>query len=273
MVDCYATLSRMKELAIHQVDAFATRAFEGNPAAVCILDAWLPDALMQAIAAENNLAETAFSVKSGDAYGLRWFTPTTEVPLCGHATLATAHVLFRELGVRAEELRFETLSGELRVVKGEQGKLSMDFPAVPNEPIAEPAGLAEALGSELLAVHRGRYLMCELESAAAVSALKPDFSLLAKIPFNVIVTAPGEGPYDFVSRFFALPVGVAEDPVTGSAHCELTPFWAKRLGKTKLAARQLSVRGGDVDCELRGDRVQLTGSAVTVLRGALVLPD
>lgn len=262
----------MKELAIHQVDAFATRAFEGNPAAVCILDAWLPDSLMLAIAAENNLAETAFAVKQGETYGLRWFTPTTEVALCGHATLATAHVLFTELGVSDTVLRFETQSGELRVERAEPGRLEMDFPAVPNEPIAAPAGLAEALGSELLAVHRGRYLMVELTDAAAVAALKPDFGLLAKIPHNVIVTAPGEGPYDFVSRFFALPVGVGEDPVTGSAHCELTPFWAKRLGKTKLAARQLSARGGDVGCELRGDRVRLTGSAVTVLRGHLLLP-
>ncbi|MCA9626956.1 MAG: PhzF family phenazine biosynthesis protein [Myxococcales bacterium] len=263
----------MREIALHQVDAFASRAFEGNPAAVCILDAWLPDSLMQAIAAENNLAETAFAVGQGAAYGLRWFTPQVEVALCGHATLATAHVLFNDLGVDAEELRFETQSGELRVSRAGEGRLRMDFPAVPNEPIPEPAGLAAALGASLLAVHRGRYLMCELESAATVARLAPDFGLLAKIPHNVMVTAAGEGPYDFVSRFFALPVGIAEDPVTGSAHCELAPFWAKRLGKTRLAARQLSARGGDVSCTLNGDRVELEGSAVTVLRGSLLLPD
>lgn len=280
MLQCFATLPGMKEIPIHQVDAFATRAFEGNPAAVCILDAWLPDPLLAAIAEENNMPATAFAVKNGEAYGLRWFTPITEIPLCGHATLATAHILFGEArsassgAVSPEVLRFETQSGELLVRRGDApGELSMNFPAVLNQPIAEPDGLAEALGAPLLSVHRGRYVLCELASAGAVASLKPDFAKLAKIPDTIMVSAPGEGPYDFVSRYFALAMGVTEDSVTGSAHCELAPFWAKRLGKTKLSARQLSKRGGDVKCEVLGDRVQLSGSAVTVRRGVLMLPD
>jgi PhzF family phenazine biosynthesis protein len=249
------------KLRQYQVDAFASRVFEGNPAAVCPLDAWLDDSLLQAIAMENNLAETAYFVPVGDGFELRWFTPAVEVDLCGHATLAAAHVLYTELGYGADSILFVTRSGELRVRR--DGELYvLDFPAIVPQSCAPPAGLADALGREPEAVLAADDLLAVFASEAEVRTLEPDQALLARLDYRgVIVTAPGE-QHDFVSRFFAPRVGVAEDPVTGSAHCKLVPYWAQRLGKQRMNARQVSRRGGDLAVELHGDRVQMAGCAV-----------
>ena len=258
-------------LSQYQVDAFTDRPFAGNPAAVVPLDAWLDDGLMQAIAAENNLSETAFLVPNGKAWGLRWFTPLSEVDLCGHATLASAHVLFHELGVTREALHFDTRSGRLTVRR--DGKaLQMDFPRWPVRPLTTDPGIGAALGADPTEVHdTGACLMAVFDDEAAVLALTPDMRAVAALhPFGLIVTAPGRSQ-DFVSRFFAPAVGIDEDPVTGSTHCALTPFWAARLGKSTLTARQISARGGELECELRGDRVLLRGRAVTVIESTLRL--
>ena len=253
---------------LFQVDAFAERVFAGNPAAVCPLEAWLPEPLMQAIAAENNLSETAFCVAEGEGYGLRWFTPKKEIDLCGHATLATAHVLFEHLGFTGARLDFSTRSGVLRVSR-ESGLLAMDFPAKTVEPCAAPAALVEGLGAVPREVHGGRDYLAVFADEAEVRALCPDPRRLAELDrHGVIVTAPGSD-VDFVSRFFAPKFGVDEDPVTGSAHCSLTPFWAARLGKSTLEARQVSQRGGRLQCTLLGERVILRGRAVTYLTGAI----
>ncbi|HTY99370.1 MAG TPA: PhzF family phenazine biosynthesis protein [Rhodocyclaceae bacterium] len=252
------------KLTQYQVDAFARRPFEGNPAAVCPLASWLPDAVLQAIAEENNLSETAFFVPAGEAFHLRWFTPAAEVDLCGHATLASAHVLFTHLGHRQPAIVFQTRSGELTVER--RGELlSMNFPARQPEPCAAPGPLIEGLGRQPLEVLAADDYLAVFESEAAVRALAPDFGQLCRLDRRgVIVTAPGDGT-DFVSRFFAPKLRVPEDPVTGSAHCTLAPYWAARLGKTSLAARQVSKRGGEIGCELRGERVLLAGRAVTVM--------
>lgn len=252
-----------------QVDAFARKAFEGNPAAVCPLPAWLPDATMQAIAAENNLSETAFFVPGTDGFELRWFTPVAEVDLCGHATLASAHVLFNELGYDGSELRFATRSGELRVRRADHGLLAMDFPAIDSQPCVVPRELIAGLGVEPDEVYAADDYLAVFSDVQAIRNLALDFVALSKLDLRgVIATAPGEGE-DFVSRFFAPRYGIAEDPVTGSAHCALAPYWTKRLGKSVLRARQLSQRGGDVLCELAGDRVIISGAAVTFLEGEL----
>ena len=259
-------------LPLFQIDAFAERVFQGNPAAVCPLDAWLPEALMQAIAAENNLSETAFCVPEGDGYGLRWFTPLKEIDLCGHATLATAHVLFEHLGFAGAEIVFSTRSGALRVTRAGD-RLAMDFPAKAIEPCAAPAALIEGLGRMPLEVYGGRDYLAVFADAAEVRALTPDPRRLAELDrHGVIVTAPGgaeDGDVDFVSRFFVPKFGVDEDPVTGSAHCSLTPFWAARLGKATLEARQVSRRGGRLQCTLAGERVILRGRAVTYMAATI----
>lgn len=254
----------------HVVNAFTREPFGGNPAGVCPLEDWLPDALMQSIAAENDLSETAFFVAKDSHHELRWFTPAAEVALCGHATLASAHVLFEHLGAAADALEFRTKSGPLFVRRdGEKGRYKLDLPAQPGETIATPAGLAAALGVEPLEVLSTDDLLVVLESADRVRSVAPDFRALAALDFRgVIVTAPGED-CDFVSRFFAPAVGVDEDPVTGSAHCKLTPFWAARLGRESLHARQISQRGGELFCTLRGDRVEIAGHAVDYLRGEI----
>lgn len=263
------------KLPVYQVDAFTSQLFAGNPAAVVPLPHWLPDRLLQQIAAENNLSETAFCVAEGDRYGLRWFTPVTEVRLCGHATLATAWVLFNRLGYRGQCLRFSTLSGELRVTRLTDGQLELDLPAQPlsGQLAAEfHAPLAQALGAKPRQLLAGEDLLVVLDSEAEVRALAPDFAALLQIPARaIIVTARGQ-TVDFVSRFFAPRVGVNEDPVTGSAHTKLTPYWAQQLDKTRLRARQLSARTGELDCELRGDRVFLRGHGVLFLSGELELP-
>lgn len=257
---------------MYQVDAFAPRVFTGNPAAIVPLAEWLPAELMQAIAMENNLAETAYFVKQGDRYGLRWFTPATEIDLCGHATLASAHVIFELLEPGRKHVAFDSRSGELAVTK-EGDLLALDFPARPPARVEPCKGLLESLGGNPREVWAARDYMVVYESAEEVKALRPNMLGLCGLDrFAVIVTAPGgtEG-VDFVSRFFAPDQGVPEDPVTGSAHCTLIPYWAERLGKAKLAARQVSPRGGELDCELRGDRVRIAGKAVLYLRGTITV--
>jgi PhzF family phenazine biosynthesis protein len=257
------------KLDIYQIDAFAARAFAGNPAAVVPLDAWLPDDVMLNIAMENNLAETAFFVAGVTGYDLRWFTPAVEMDLCGHATLASGFVLFNILGASDDVLRFQTRSGELTVEK--QGpRYTLDFPSRPGSAAEAPLGLIEALGGATpKEVLKSRDYMLVYENEAEVKAIEPDFSALAKLDAHaVIVTAEGDDA-DFVSRFFAPAVGIPEDPVTGSAHCTLIPYWAEKLGKNELFARQISRRGGEVFCELQGDRVKIGGSAVLYLKGEI----
>jgi len=260
-------------IPLYQVDAFTSRLFGGNPAAVCPLAEWLPDATMQAIAAENNLAETAFFVAQGEGYLLRWFTPTVEVELCGHATLASGYVVTHILAPERRSVRFDTRkAGPLEVTR-DGDLLAMDFPAWPPE--GEPADprIITALGKPPAEsfVARGRTLAV-YQHAEDVAALKPDFAAMRQVPgANAIVTAPGREEADFVSRYFAPNHGVDEDPVTGSAHCVLTPYWAGRLGKNELSARQISARGGDLLCTLRGDRVTLAGHAVLYLEGTITV--
>ncbi|MCK6473067.1 MAG: PhzF family phenazine biosynthesis protein [Planctomycetes bacterium] len=259
------------KLPIYQIDAFTSRRFSGNPAAVVVLSGWLPDATLQDIAAENNLAETAFVIpaRGPDApCKLRWFTPAVEVDLCGHATLATAHVLFNHYLKSRGELAFDTQSGRLTVARDGE-RLRMDFPARPPRPADVSAALVEALGARPREVLGARELLAVFETEAQVRALKPDMAKVAALEtFAVAVTAPGSD-VDFVSRFFAPKQGIDEDPVTGSSHCSLAPYWAARLGRTKLRARQLSARGGELQCEVLGERVLLSGAAVEYLRGEI----
>jgi PhzF family phenazine biosynthesis protein len=259
----------MTRIPIYQVDAFTAEVFKGNPAAVCPLERWIDDATMQSIAAENNLAETAFFVPEGDGYHLRWFTPAREIDLCGHATLASAYVLFERLGRPGDEIHFRSKSGRL-VVRRSGKSLALDFPARPAVRETPPAGLEAALGTQVLEAWRSRDWMAVLGSEDEVRVLEPDIARLAEIEAHAfIVTAPGRD-VDFVSRFFAPSVGVAEDPVTGSAHCTLVPYWSDRLGKTRHRALQVSKRGGRLDCELKGDRVIIAGQAVLFLEGSIV---
>jgi PhzF family phenazine biosynthesis protein len=259
------------KLPLYQVDAFTSRLFGGNPAAVVTLDQWLPDDVLQAIAAENNLAETAFVVPREDMALLRWFTPTVEVDLCGHATLAAGHVLFAHRYPSLTRLSFSTRSGVLAVSR-EGDRLTLDFPARPGERIEVSRALASALGAMPREAYLARDVLAVFDTEAAIQALRPDFALIAALDaFAVIVSAPGN-EVDFVSRFFAPRAGIPEDPVTGSAHCTLVPYWAARLGKPKLTATQLSLRVGELDCELRGDRVMITGRTVEYLRGEINVP-
>ncbi|MBI5451794.1 MAG: PhzF family phenazine biosynthesis protein [Gammaproteobacteria bacterium] len=256
----------------YQVDAFAGRVFEGNPAAVCPLQHWLEDAVLQAIAGENNLSETAFLVPAGAGFGLRWFTPVTEVDLCGHATLAAAHVIFEHLDYPEQDIAFDTRSGELRVKKNSQGGLSMDFPSAPPVACVAPPLLIAGLGRPPVEVLAADDYLAVFDSAETVRAITPDHAVLSQLDRRgVIISAPSGDEVDFVSRFFAPRYGIPEDPVTGSAHCTLIPYWAGRLGRTTLRARQISRRGGNVGCELRGDRVVLTGTAVTFMEAEITL--
>lgn len=260
-------------LPIYQVDAFADALFGGNPAAICPLSEWLPDATMQAIAAENNLAETAFFVPDGRDFGLRWFTPTVEVDLCGHATLASGHVVLRLMEPEREAVAFKTVKAGTLTVRRHADMLMMDFPSRPPAPIEPPPGLLAALGGKPRQVLKARDHMVVYGSPPEVSALDPDFAALAKVEdcWAAIVTAPGENGIDFVSRFFAPAKGVPEDPVTGSSHCTLVPYWAGRLGKNELRARQLSRRGGTLTCALHGDRVSIGGRTVLYLEGQITV--
>ena len=264
-------------IPLYQIDAFvADGPFTGNPAAVCPLDAWLPEHVMQAIAAENNLSETAFFVPEDDGYRLRWFTPTVEVDLCGHATLASAYVVFRWLQPEGSTVTFHTEKAGTLTVARDGDLLALDFPSRPPTPCAVPEGLAAALGKPPAAVLAARDYLAVYDDAADVAGLTPDFAAVAALDrFAVIATAPGTGPgtgdIDFVSRFFAPARGVDEDPVTGSAHCTLIPYWAGRLGKDRLAARQLSRRGGALTCALAGDRVRIAGRALPYLEGMITI--
>jgi PhzF family phenazine biosynthesis protein len=253
---------------IFQVDAFATRRFAGNPAAVMPMDGFLADAVLQAIAGENNLAETAFLVPEGGDYRLRWFTPATEVPLCGHATLASAAVVMERLEPGRNRVLFHSASGPLTVKRAEAGYV-MDFPVRRSAPVATPSGLEQALGIAPIEVFANQFnYMALLESAQVLRELAPDMTALARMDRGgLIVTAPGDGNYDFFSRYFAPAKGIPEDPVTGSAHCTLAPYWAKRLGKTEFRAFQASRRGGEVICRLAGDRIELEGTCVFYLEG------
>ncbi len=258
------------KLPFYRVDAFTDRVFAGNPAGIVPLEKWLPDELMQRLAAENGLAETAFFVRTGpDRFHLRWFTPAFEIDLCGHATLASAFVLFNHLGQAGVRIVFDSQSGPLMVSRKSGGLLELDFPSRPAAPVAVPPGLARGLGATPRFTAKARDFLCVFDTEVEVRALKPDFAVLAQLDaVGIIVTAPG-GDCDFVSRFFAPRAGIPEDPVTGSSHTNLVPYWADRLGKAVLHARQVSPRGGELFCELRGERVGLAGRAALYLRGEI----
>ncbi len=259
------------KLQYFEVDAFASKLFQGNPAGVCPLNRWLDDAWLQNIAAENNLAETAFFIPRGDDYDLRWFTPTLEMDLCGHATLASAFILFSELGRKGDSVKFHSKSGPLVVLR--RGDiLTLDFPSRPPKAVSVPEPLIRGLGRKPVQVLKARDYFALYETAEDVRSLQPDIALLGTLDEKVIVTAPGVD-CDFVSRFFAPTAGVPEDPVTGSAHCTLIPYWSERLGKKKMFARQLSKRGGELFCELAGDRVLIGGKAVLYSRGQIEIDD
>ncbi|GEA50961.1 putative isomerase [Vibrio inusitatus NBRC 102082] len=258
------------DIKIYQVDAFAERVFKGNPAAVCPLDEWPSDELLQNIAQENNLSETAFFVAEGKGYSLRWFTPGGEVDLCGHATLAAAHVLFKHLGYSDDVIAFHTISGALLVGKSGTG-YSMSFPASNIQPIDASSDLISALGVTPVETLSDFDYVVVLENESQVASVSPDFAKLSNLGLRgVVVTAPGES-VDFVSRAFFPKYNVNEDPVTGSAHCELAPYWAKKLGRTQLVAKQLSKRTGIVQCEVVHDRVILSGNAVDYLSGTITI--
>ncbi len=260
------------ESPIYQVDAFADEVFRGNPAAVMPLQQWLDDDQLQAIASENNLSETAFFVVADGGYDLRWFTPAVEVDLCGHATLASAHVLFEHLGHDGDQIVFFTRSGELRVTRSEEG-LTLDFPASSLNPVDVDLAVCDALGaiaSEAVMLGGNHMALYVYEFEEDVAGLQPDFRALGQAAdYCIIATAPGE-ECDFVSRFFGPAVGVDEDPVTGSAHCALVPYWSARLHLDAMDARQISARGGRLRCVLSGDRVLMTGQAVTFLQGTAI---
>ncbi|MDF4220047.1 PhzF family phenazine biosynthesis protein [Maribacter sp. M208] len=256
---------------IYQIDAFTSKLYGGNPAAVCILESWLDTSLMQQIAAENNLAETAFAVAKDDHYELRWFTPEVEVDLCGHATLATAFVLYNHYDYQENTLRFiSPRSGELLVQKDDSGLLTMDFPADELIAVSEQANISEAIGKTPTKTFKGKTdYMLIYETQEEIEAMQPNFHLLNELDCRgVIITAKGND-VDFVSRFFAPQCGIPEDPVTGSAHTTLTPYWSEKLNKKVMTAKQLSERGGDIQCEYHGDRVKISGNGVCYLVGEI----
>lgn len=262
--------------SVYIINAFTEALFGGNPAAVVPVESAMSDQLMQSIAAQHNLSETAFPECLGpDRFNLRWFTPQTEVSLCGHATLATAYALDYRGHWQGETLTFETASGEIYVERSDDG-LSIEFPSVPMIEIDKVTAIEQALGLTVISMHQPEegawQMVCAVESQTEVEACAPDYVALANATaLGVAITAPGNGA-DFVSRFFIPQLGINEDPVTGSAHCQLTPYWAKRLGKNELTARQVSPRGGDLKCELKGDRVQLSGKCRLFAEGVLHLP-
>lgn len=261
------------ELRCYVVDAFSSTPFGGNPAAIVPLDSWLPDSLMQSIAAEHNLAETAFFIPKGDHYHLRWFTPGVEVDLCGHATVAAGFVIEQFITPGVQQITFDSLSGPLGV-SIDQGVYTLDFPSRP--PVGAPVDpkLLEGLGGNPIEALASRDYLVTYATQAEVQALKPNMLLLSEIDrFAAIATAPGDEPgVDFVSRFFAPAQGVPEDPVTGSAHSTLIPYWAAKLGKSKMRARQISARGGELFCELHGDRVKIGGRAVLYSKNEIYIP-
>lgn len=260
----------MTSIPLYQLDAFTDRPFGGNPAAVCPLDEWLPDDVMQAIALENNLSETAFYVSEGDGFRLRWFTPKIEVDLCGHATLATGALILEKLEPGRDAVSFETRSGTLGV-RRDGDMLVMDFPALPAKDVDMPAGLADALGKAPVRFMRAVKNMAVFDSETDVREVNPDFDYIAAMEgMGLIVTAPGENS-DCASRYFAPHAGIDEDPVTGSAHCTIVPYWADVLGKEAIHARQVSERTGDLYCRMAGDRVVIGGRARLVIEGTFRL--
>jgi PhzF family phenazine biosynthesis protein len=264
------------KLAFYQVDAFAERPFQGNPAAVFILESWLPDQIMQAIAMEMNLSESVFCVRKDDGdFRIRWFTPTTEVKLCGHATIATAHVLYQHYGVERTPLTFHSRSGQL-IASPDSFGICLDFPADPPSPIRVTMAMAEAMGaapSEAF-TSQDEFLILLYSDASEVEILSPDLAKVKELPYQTVVaTAPGNGNgYDFVSRMFGPAIGIDEDPVTGATHTRLTPLYSMKTGKDEFFARQCSSRGGDLKLALQGDRVFISGKAVTVVEGHMELP-
>lgn len=259
----------MKKLKLYQADAFAGKLFQGNPAAVCPLDEWLPKPLMQSIAAENNLAETAFYVRDGNEYDLKWFTPVSEVDLCGHATLATAHILFNHEGYTGSEITFRSNSGRL-TVKRSNDLLTLDFPSDHIEKVDTPPAITSALNIPVIETWKGRMdYMAVLSSQSDLEKVQPDFRLIATLGTRgLIITAKGN-EVDFVSRYFAPQFGIDEDPVTGSAHTTLIPYWSARLNKIEMKALQLSKRRGELGCKHLGDRVEISGKARTYLAGEI----
>lgn len=255
-------------IPFYQIDAFTSRVFGGNPAGVCFLETWPADRILQSIAEENNLPETAFLVKKRSSYELRWFTPKVEIDLCGHATLASGFAIFEHLNLRSRRIDFETKSGTLSMER--QGELMMmDFPSRPAEPFVPPDDIADIMGLPPSEILKSRDLLLVYENQEQIKSLNPDLPRVARLDcFAVIATAPGMDS-DFVSRFFAPGAGIPEDPVTGSAHCTLIPYWSRRLDKKKLHALQLSARGGELFCEQRGDRVLIGGRAATYLSGTI----
>lgn len=260
-------------LKMYQVDAFASKPFEGNPAAVLILDEWLPEAIMQNIALENNLSETAFVVKESDHYRIRWYTPAAEVALCGHATLAASSVLFNHYIPNQKTIRFNTQKrGVLTVVNKGEGSIQMDFPAEQPKELSKSIDWSKSMGANPIAVYEGRTdILLIYKDQTAIEGLNPDMSLIKALEYRgVIASAPGKD-FDFVSRFFAPRFDVPEDPVTGSAHTLLTPYWSQRLNKSNLTARQLSKRGGNLSLEIEGDRVFISGYGVQYLEGYITI--
>ncbi|MEJ2635018.1 MAG: PhzF family phenazine biosynthesis protein [Calditrichia bacterium] len=258
------------KIPIYQIDAFTDRLFSGNPAAVCPLEEWPEDELLQSIAAENNLSETAFFIPNNNEYDLRWFTPATEVDLCGHATLATAHLIMNILEPERQAAVFNTKSGKLEVTKS-GNSLVMRFPVYKPVKCEAPELLIRGLRHPPVEVYCARDYVAVYETEGEVKALQPDFEILKRLDLSgVMATAPGKES-DFVSRFFAPKEGINEDPVTGSAHCTLAPFWAKRLGKASLSARQISARGGELSCEIQGEQLLIRGKAVLFLEGTLMI--
>ena len=258
------------ELSLYQIDAFASKLFEGNPAAVCPLDEWLPDETMQMIATENNLSETAFYVPQGDGFHIRWFTPASEVDLCGHATLASAYVLFNILGYKKDQIAFESRSGILTVSK-DNDRLVMDFPAQPPVPCDTPEEIVKAFDKVPVECLTSEDYIVVFENEAEIESAAPDFEQLKKLGLRGVAITAKSDRYDFVARFFAPNYGIPEDPVTGSAYTQLTPYWADKLGLQKFSVKQMSARGGELTCEIVGDRVLISGKAVKYLKGKIVI--
>ena len=258
------------EIPLYQIDAFASRLFEGNPAAVCPLDAWLPDATMQSIAAENNLSETAFFVPKGDGFHIRWFTPLSEVDLCGHATLATSYVLFNILGYEKDKIKFASRSGMLAVTR-DGDRLVMDFPAQPPVPCDIPKEIVAAFNLSPVECLKSEDLLVVFEHETDIEAASPDFELLKKLDVRGVIITAKSSRYDFVARFFAPKYGIPEDPVTGSAYTQLAPYWASKIGSKKFSVKQLSARGGELSCELIDDRVFISGKAIKYLEGKIII--
>jgi PhzF family phenazine biosynthesis protein len=256
------------EIPLYQIDAFASELFEGNPAAVCPLDEWLPDEIMQSIATENNLSETAFFVPEGDGFHIRWFTPVSEVDLCGHATLATAYVLFNILGHKKDKIEFDSRSGILAVTKDNE-RLVMDFPAQPPVPCDIPEEIVKAFDTAPVECLKSEDYIVVFEDEKDIESADPDFVQLKKLDLRGIIITAKSSRYDFVARFFAPRYGIPEDPVTGSAYTQLAPYWVLKMGSKKFSVKQLSSRGGELTCEMVGDRVYISGKAIEYMEGKI----